>query len=257
MNDFLKTGALSPEADAIVSSAFERAIDKLRMSNYTEKDFEKIWGRGRFSLKNMAGGVYQYIKKDVSRNMLNIPLIQKNSKEILCQCDAFFNVLDVMRKNGLFLGECICKVEEYNSDCYGKNVPPPVNGLIAADYDELRKRLNQELFDASLGLMKPFTCTIWYTVRSDNASLLLWLHKDGDIQIMGKHEAMSNLTLNSLRVNRFRELRSTNTSAANLVRDAIFDLVISKYYNDHREDVIRDFCAKKYKKDKKREDSLH
>ena len=56
---------------------------------------------------------------------------------------------------------------------------------------------------------------------------------------------------NDIHINRFRELQSTNTSAANLVRDIIFDHVITKYYNDHREDIIRYYCAKINEEDKK------
>ena len=254
MNDFIKTGALSPEAEAILKSAFEKAIDGARWYNYTKEEFDERWNSGRFGVKSMADGVYHYLKKNVSKKILSVQLIRKNSKEILCQRDAFFNVLDVMRRNGLFSGECVCEVEAFSSDNIGRSVSAPVSGFVAADYDEMRSRLDQDLFDASLGMMKPVPCTMWHRIRSDNASLLLWLHKNGEVQIMGKHES-HDLCLNSIRINRFRELQSTNTSAANLVRDTILDRVMVKYYNDHREGFIRDLCAKKYKKDKKREDA--
>lgn len=254
MNDFLRTATLSPEAEAILRNAFERAIDELNMINYTQKEFDECWETGRFSLESLAAAAYQYLKKDVSSKMLNVQLIKKNSKEILCQRDAFFNVLDIMHKNGLFVGECVCEVEAFNSDNIGRCVSAPVSGFVAADYDEMRSHLDQDLFDASLGMMKPFPCTMWHRIRSGNASLLLWLHKNGEVQIMGKHES-HKLSLNSIRINRFRELQSTNTSAANLVRDTIFDRVIVQYYNDHREGFIRDLCAKKYKKDKKRDEA--
>lgn len=248
MNDFLKTGTLSQEAEAIVRSAFEKAIDEVRMFNYTQKEFDECWETGHFRQESIAAGVYQYLKKDVSKKILSVQLIKKNSKEILCQRDAFFNVLDVMHKNGLFMGKCVCEVRKV-----ADRVSSPLDEFVAADYDEMRSRIDHDIFDAQLGLMKPVDYSLWYDIQSDNASLKLWLKKDGELKITGEHESISWLCLNSIRINRFRELQSTNTSAANLVRDTIFDRVIVKYYNDHREGFIRDLCAKKYKKDKKRE----
>lgn len=244
MNDFLKTGTLSQEAEAIVRSAFEKAIDEFRnLNHYTHSEFKEYFEEGRFYLKLIAGGVYKHLKNDVSRNMLSVQLTQKNSKEILCQRDAFFNVLDVLRKNGLFLGKYICEVRKALD-----RVSPPLDEFVAADYDEMRSRIDHDIFDAPLGLMKPVGYSLWYDIQSDNASLKLWLKKDGELKITGEHESISWLCLNSIRINHFRELQSTNTSAANLVRDIVFDHVITKYYNDHREDIIRDYCAKKKKR---------
>ena len=155
--------------------------------------------------------------------MLSVQLIQKKQQRALCQRDAFFNVLDVLRKNGVFLGKCIGEVRESL-----KRVSPPPNEFVAADYDEMRGRIDQDIVDASLGLMKPVGRDLWYDVQSDNASLKLWLNKDDELQITGIHESISMLALNSIRINRFRELRSTNTSAAFLVHDIIFDPVITK-----------------------------
>ena len=53
MNDFLKTGTLNLEAEAIVKSAFERAIDEFRKFNrrFTHSEFEDYLGKGRFRLE--------------------------------------------------------------------------------------------------------------------------------------------------------------------------------------------------------------